>query len=380
MVVYDENDPHLKALRYDVDNEDTIITLADWYHVPGPILENAAAQRPNSTLINGRGRYAGGPAVPLTVIAVQPNKRYRFRVVSISCSPFFTFSIDGHEMTVIEADGESTKPLVVDSIQIHAGQRYSVIVNATQPIGNYWVRSNPNRGTTGFAGGLNLAILRYEGADAIDPSEKPEENIPPSVKPLLEANLRPWEDPVGISGDPDVKLQLNIEFGSGTFKVNGTSFHEPKEPVLLQIKNANEKNETVELFEPKGSVYTLPRGKLIELTMPAPSANTGNPHPMHLHGHVFSVVRSAGSDIVNTENPVQRDVVNLGSATTDRVIIRFRTDNPGPWILHCHVDWHLVHGLAIVFAEDVPNVPAPAANSAWGELCAKYDKFIESGE
>lgn len=28
------------------------------------------------------------------------------------------------------------------------------------------------------------------------------------------------------------------------------------------------------------------------------------------------------------------------------------SDNPGPWFLHCHIDWHLVAGLAVVFAED----------------------------
>jgi Multicopper oxidase len=47
---------------------------------------------------------------------------YRFRLVSISCDPNFTFSIDGHEMTIIEVDGNNVQPLVVDSIQIFAGE------------------------------------------------------------------------------------------------------------------------------------------------------------------------------------------------------------------------------------------------------------------
>ena len=42
-----------------------------------------------------------------------------------------------------------------------------------------------------------------------------------------------------------------------------------------------------------------------------------------------------------------------------------QTDNPGPWFLHCHIDFHLVAGLAIVFAEDAPDVahvnPVPGA-------------------
>jgi len=49
------------------------------------------------------------------------NKRYRFRLISMACSPNYVFSIDGHSFTVIEADGVSHQPLVVDSLRIFAG-------------------------------------------------------------------------------------------------------------------------------------------------------------------------------------------------------------------------------------------------------------------
>jgi iron transport multicopper oxidase len=48
---------------------------------------------------------------------------YRFRLISISCQPHFNFSIDGHQMTVIEAEGTNVQPLVVDNIQIFVGTR-----------------------------------------------------------------------------------------------------------------------------------------------------------------------------------------------------------------------------------------------------------------
>ena len=54
---------------------------------------------------------------------------YRFRLISLSCDPFYTFSIDGHNMTIIEADAVNTQPHTVDSIDILAGQRYSFIVS-----------------------------------------------------------------------------------------------------------------------------------------------------------------------------------------------------------------------------------------------------------
>ena len=102
------------------------------------------------------------------------------------------------------------------------------------------------------------------------------------------------------------------------------------------------------------------------------------------------MVRSAGTTEYNYVNPVRRDTVSIGLAG-DNVTIRFvvsplrvfsswlsvrlsichmssrtlQTDNPGPWFLHCHIDFHLVAGLAIVFAEDAPDVahvnPVPGA-------------------
>lgn len=31
--------------------------------------------------------------------------------------------------------------------------------------------------------------------------------------------------------------------------------------------------------------------------------------------------------------------------------VRFVADNPGTWIFHCHIEWHLEAGLAVVFVE-----------------------------
>ena len=87
----------------------------------------------NSTLLNGKGRYPGGPSnVTLVTLNVHQGKRsvlslatslanplnsrllmhccyhsYRFRLVSISCEPNFVFSVDGHSMTVTEVDGNN---------------------------------------------------------------------------------------------------------------------------------------------------------------------------------------------------------------------------------------------------------------------------------
>lgn len=105
----------------------------------------------------------------------------------MSCDPAYTFSIDDHSMTIIEADSVNTKPLEVDSIQIFAGQRYSFVLEANQDVGNYWVRADPLFGTTGFDGGINSAILRYDTASPTEPTT----TQATSTKPLKETDLEP---------------------------------------------------------------------------------------------------------------------------------------------------------------------------------------------
>ncbi|KAG2141821.1 laccase [Suillus clintonianus] len=364
LVIYDPEDPYLPM--YDVDNESTIISLVDWYHENA--YDIASGTNPASTLINGVGRYEDGPPVPLSVLNVTAGKRYRIRLMNMACRPNYLFTIDNHVFTVIEADSEYTTPLIVDSIQIFCGQRYSFILDANQPVDNYWIHALPNYDTT-FAGGQNSAILRYEGAPDLDP----EFRNWTSIDPLVEENLHPLIDPAAPgapeSGGADVSLNLvSVWDDNLRFLINGYSYTSPSTPILLQILNGS--LDASEL-QPNGSVYTLPANKTIELSIPG--GQPEGPHPFHLHGHTFSVVRSAGSDVYNYANPVRRDTTSNGGSG-DNVTIRFRTDNPGPWFFHCHIDFHMEEGMAVVFAEDT-NGTASALNvtSTWKQLCSSYD-------
>ncbi|KAJ3820027.1 laccase lcc6 [Lentinula raphanica] len=367
LVVYDPEDPYLSL--YDVDDDSTVITLSDVYHVPATQIVGVATS--DATIINGLGRYLNGPTdAPLAVISVTQGKRYRFRLVSISCDPNFVFSIDGHTFTIIEADGVSHEPVVADSVQIFASQRYSFVLNANQTVDNYWIRANPSVGTTGFAGGLNSAILRYVGAPDADPvTTSTADNL------LLETSLHPLTNPgapgTNTSDGVDVDLRLVLGFNAGAFLINGVQFVPPTVPVLLQILSGA---TTAASLLPSGSVYTLPLNSSIQLSFDASAvAAIGGPHPFHLHGHTFDVVRPSGTTEYNYVNPVRRDTVSSGAAT-DNVTIRFNTNNAGPWFLHCHIDWHLEAGFAVVLAEDVPGVAAANPTpDAWNDLCPIYD-------
>lgn len=56
---------------------------------------------------------------------------------------------------------------------------------------------------------------------------------------------------------------------------------------------------------------------------------------MHLHGHSFRVLRRDG---IAVPNSIWSDTVLL--APQDSADIAFVADNPGDWMVHCHVTDH----------------------------------------
>ena len=180
-------------------------------------------------------------------------------------------------------EGNNVQPLVVDAIQIFAGQRYSFILTANQPVGNYWMRALPGVANATFANGLNSAILRYEGAPEMDPTTSQN-----TTNPLVETNLHPLTDQaapgVPIPGAADVNLNLDIQysFQENEFSMNNASFVAPTLPVLLQIISGA---STAQDLLPTGDVYVLPPNKVIEISIPGgsiggPVSNNFEMHPL----------------------------------------------------------------------------------------------------
>jgi FtsP/CotA-like multicopper oxidase with cupredoxin domain len=236
------------------------------YHTVAPVLNHFIGVHVSSALINGLGRYQDGPVSPLAVVDVERGKRYRLRLVGLSCHSYFTFSIDYHNLTVIEADGEETEPLLVDSLQVLPGQRYSVVLEANQPVDNYWLRALSDIANATYNGGQNLAILRYKGAPAADPTRNGTHNF---TMPLLETNLHALINPgapgVPGYGNADINLMMVMNItNNGIYSVNNVTFLPPTVPVLLQILSGVQ--DATDLL-PSGSVYVLERNKVVELTM-----------------------------------------------------------------------------------------------------------------
>ena len=91
----------------------------------------------------------------------------------------------------------------------------------------------------------------------------------------------------------------------------------------------------------KGYVYLVISGHLLA-NLP-PKTNAPAAHPMHLHGHDFVILaQSTGIYNVTTSpstfnfnNPQRRDVALLPAG--GYLAIAFKPDNPGVWLLHCHI-------------------------------------------
>ncbi|QTG89677.1 multicopper oxidase family protein [Vibrio furnissii] len=63
-------------------------------------------------------------------------------------------------------------------------------------------------------------------------------------------------------------------------------------------------------------------------------------HPIHLHGHTFTVLELDGQVL---EKPFHTDTVLLGKNGSAKAA--FVADNPGRWMYHCHVIEHMKTGL-----------------------------------
>ncbi|KAJ7132445.1 laccase subfamily 2 [Mycena epipterygia] len=363
LIIYDPNDP--LAHLYDIDDASTVLTVADWWHntstsALASYLATQIIPVSDSGLFNAKGRYNGGPEVKYAAVSVVQGKRYRFRLINISARSNFV---------VIEADGVATKPHEVNVLVIHAGQRYS-FVTANQAVGNYWINAFINAGNPTHNLKLNSTlsrgILRYEGALDEEP-QTPMTAGPtgPDADILNEWELVPL-DPIPAP-EPDFNLTFRTFMPANltAWEINNISYIPPSAPTLVKVLHG----ETEQMdFNVTENTFLFPMNKTIQVEI-IDAINEG--HPFHLHGMNFWVVKSNGSDIINTVNPIRRDVDITGSGN---IILRFRTDKPGPWSFHCHIFYHFAVGLGSVIGAGLDKVGKVVhPTEAWERLCPAYD-------
>ena len=57
------------------------------------------------------------------------------------------------------------------------------------------------------------------------------------------------------------------------------------------------------------------------------------------------------------------------------IVIAFETDNPGAWLLHCHIGWHTSQGFALTFMENVDKVKDLVDSGPMLKQCGDWKKF-----
>lgn len=103
---------------------------------------------------------------------------------------------------------------------------------------------------------------------------------------------------------------------------------------------------------------------------------------MHVHGHNFVVLGQGqgtfgGAGSLNFANPPRRDVVNL--IAQGWTVVAFKTDNPGAWLMHCHIAWHVSGGLSLQYLERPSEIPgaygSQVSGSAYQDTCSAWKKY-----
>jgi laccase len=106
---------------------------------------------------------------------------------------------------------------------------------------------------------------------------------------------------------------------------------------------------------PGTKVYRLKYGAAVQLVLQGTNIFAGENHPIHIHGYDFYILAEgfgnfdAATDTAkfNLEDPPMRNTV--GVPVNGWAVIRFVADNPGVWLMHCHLDVHITWGLAMAF-------------------------------
>ncbi|KAL9100135.1 MAG: hypothetical protein Q9163_004451 [Psora crenata] len=373
-----------------------------------------ALPKMTNILLNGKGRYNNSdPAHPIGLPerynkVFQRGKRYLLRLINTSLDTTFIFSIDGHNVTVIGSDFVPIVPYNTSSVLVGIGQRYHVIVEA-EPIelshdDNYWIRTVPAEGCSGFATQPDnrTGIIRYDARSTNDPdstindfptacSDEPYESLVPKLR---------WQ-----VGPPANEEATNGSYQVGRITVSGPPYHPDqtmsrwtayKNPLWL-----NYSEPTVDNIDPADQTWPdyldvvtqdQPDDSWIYLVISANSDKKQNSHidfypaahPIHLHGHDFALLAqskpgekypgSLDQVKLTTTNPPRRDVVLLPAK--GYIVIAFRADNPGTWIVHCHIAWHASSGLAFQVLENKEQIKiSDESRAAMDHTCAKWNDW-----
>ena len=356
LLVHDPQAPYAGTI-----DEEKVITVSDWYHQQMPELIEYFLSTANEN-VNGGAEPVPDAALlndaQDAVIPVQPERTYLFRIINVGAFASSYVGFDGHDMSIVEIDGVYTEPKTTSQIVIAAAQRYSVIVRTKpgcqQNFALYSSMMEDMFDTVPATLQNNVtATIQYAPSNP-----KPTMPVLASYNPIDDMTLLPY-DRMPILDHVDNQIVIHADFanitGINRGIINDKTYLAPKVPTLYTVLSAPDKlvdNPTIYGYI---NPFILHYQDTIEIVLN--NFDNGG-HPFHLHGHNFQVIgRGAAGDGVykpskispKPATPMRRDtiIVNEGSW----VVLRFKADNPGVALFHCHIEWHVESGLSSTMIE-----------------------------
>lgn len=275
----------------------------------------------NAVMINGR--------VPQGGFAVRAGERLRLRLINAANARVFALTFEGHAPLIIALDGHPVAPHGPEGgrVLLGPGMRADLILDMTGAPGARFAV------TDSFfpRGSYRLTELAYSDAAPVRPAALP---APAMLPP------NPLPEPVMDAG----ALRVEIAFGGGMMGGLQEATLDGERLGLRELLHrgmAWAVNGVVMAGHHHAPLFTLARGQSCVVTLRNATAWW---HPIHLHGHTFRVVSRNGAPTTHRE---WRDTVLM--APREEVEIAFVGDNPGDWMLHCHVLEHHAGGMGGVF-------------------------------
>ncbi|KAF2478037.1 laccase-1 [Lindgomyces ingoldianus] len=359
------------------DEEIGTVFLNDWSHSTVDALytyaQTSGPPLMDTGLINGMNVYGDGGS--RYAANIESGKKYLIRLVNGAIDTHFKFSIDNHNLTVISSDFVPVTPFSIDVLDITMGQRYDIIIEANQDTADYWMRAIPQLSCSNNDSPDNIrGIIRYDSSSTSDPTSsawaQDDDCVDVALSSLVPHLSQAVVDPTG--DDLTVTVTTNEE-NLFRWQIALESMQARwGDPTLMQVYDGNTS------FEDAECVYNLAEADqwvywVIETAIPVP-------HPIHLHGHDFFILAAAesasydSSVTLNLDNPPRRDVANLPAS--GYLVLAFKTDNPGVWLMHCHIGWHTSEGLALQFVERASEIPALVKYDVANATCAAWDTWV----
>jgi FtsP/CotA-like multicopper oxidase with cupredoxin domain len=293
---------------------DVVWLLSDWR------LDREARIRPdfgNAMDASHAGRIGNtvtlNGAIPES-FGVRAGERLRLRLINASNARIYALNFEGHQPWIIALDGQPVAPHWFERVVLGPGMRADVILDCTAAPGSgHRVIDDFYRGRA-----YELLKIQYARDRPIRGSFEPAPRLAPN--PVKEPDAKAERHRIMLGGGMMGAMPSQREHKGVFWTLNGKPLrhdHHGHAPLL-----------------------SLTRGQsyVIEFVN-----QTSWHHPMHLHGHLFRVLSKNGKEVVPRQ---WADTALLDPDS--RAEIAFVADNPGNWMLHCHVLEHQSSGMMAV--------------------------------